>query len=661
MVKEKAPSNPKEKNEVIVLPPHSKWWLAVIVFSFISAIATIGGLISGGYYYDSQGAWITAILFLAFSVVLTYALDKRDEKLLRWTGILEFMVLLLPLLLFDANSSYLPYAITPIFLFTFPVLWTIIPIALLENEKNPLKRNKYMTELIVITVILAVSWVLSPQFNSTYYTYSHDAYGYYGVDTAYSSLNWNIYLLMLGLLLVPLAIWLLEYRHMVRLSHPQHPLKGIYGHVENNLPEVLLVLAILILFLIGFAMKPAYSYDGYDCGNGICEGYEDIYSCPYDCGTCGDGFCDWSEEGWCDEDCEVYNDITYSEVKVYVSGGLTCDTIRVSLKDRNGNLIGAPKESQNRAISFSNMESTSLYALVSSPQSTKPEVFSQTIDMTEANTIRITLPDDYCDVDTSPESLLPSYDLLLNFDKSYDFQIEAPLFSLNGRLLEYRSTLHGTSLLFEDINEPAVYLKISSWSDGSFYTAPIFLSEGLNEVTYTMPSNFDPRPDTCNGVETNGIIKTPWVRIDDSTQDLPPIYDYSLDVITVGISQSPGDEGIISFNIDVYQPFLNDPDSDIRYKFLIDSDENVNTGTSFLSVGYEDSIEIFYNHQTDAWEAEGFGIMASNYDLNFISNTSMQLNIEKDALNLSDFDWIFLTNYNDMDLDILPKAQFSVC
>jgi hypothetical protein len=55
-----------------------------------------------------------------------------------------------------------------------------------------------------------------------------------------------------------------------------------------------------------------YTYDtGYGyCGNGICGGYEDCSSCAEDCGSCcGDGTCDWDEDAWaCPEDCSTCGD-----------------------------------------------------------------------------------------------------------------------------------------------------------------------------------------------------------------------------------------------------------------------------------------------------------------------------------------------------------------
>jgi hypothetical protein len=392
------PSKPIVHEGDIILPPYSKWWMAVILFSAVSAISSF--VMYPGYHSGYQNEVIvTGVLFSALSVALVYALNKRDEKMLRWTGTLEFVLLVLPLMLFDTSSPFLPYAMSNVFFITFPVLWVLLPIALLEITKSPLKRARFMKELIVLTTIIAISWVLAPTFNyesCSYYTY--DGYYDYIGSGCQSVFAWSGYLMMLGLLLAPLAIWLLEYRHMTRMEHPSHPLRGIYGHVEKNLPEIVLIFAVAILFLIGFAIKPSYDYYDYGygglCGDGICDpDYEDYISCPEDCAVCGDGYCSYYESyGSCPQDC----DSSVRDVRVYIAGGLMCTDIEVRLLDGERNLLNT-QVSNNREFTFYNVDSSDVYAEVSSPQNAKAPLTSPSLDA-YGDVIRIVLPDDYCDV-----------------------------------------------------------------------------------------------------------------------------------------------------------------------------------------------------------------------------------------------------------------------
>jgi hypothetical protein len=391
------PSKPIVHEGDIIFPPYSKWWMAVILFSAVSAISSF--VIYPGYHSGYQNEVIvTGVLFSALSVALVYALNKRDEKLLRWTGTLEFVLLALPLMLFDTSSPFLPYAMSNIFFITFPVLWVLLPIALLEITKSPQKRARFMKELIVITAIIAISWVLSPQFNYVYCEYyPHDgSFNYTDLECG-SVFAWSGYLLMLGLLLAPLALWLLEYRHMTRMEHPRHPLKGIYGHAEKNLPEIVLIFAVAILFLIGFAIKPSYDYYTYGysgwCGDGICDYDEDYITCPEDCGWCGDGYCSYYESyGSCPQDCGS----SLRDVRVYIAGGLMCTDIEVRLLDGERNLLNT-QVSNNREFTFYNVDSRDVYAEVSSPQNAKTPLTGWSLDA-YGDVIRIVLPDDYCDV-----------------------------------------------------------------------------------------------------------------------------------------------------------------------------------------------------------------------------------------------------------------------
>jgi hypothetical protein len=374
----------KEKNKTRVdtysttLPLYSRVWAIILLSTFITAV---GSIIKGFDYYG-QGSLISGIFFLIFSIAILFAVYRHDKKLLMWAGLLEFIVLLLPLLTFETQPEYLPYSINIIFVFTFPVLWVLLPIGIFQLLDSPHRKERFMQELTVMTLIIALLWVLSP-------TFSYPVFDWEIGEVIRHDFLWNNYLVFLPLLIIPLVIWLLEYRHAIRSEHAAHPNKGIYAYAEKNLPELLLVLGFILILTVGFAINYDYMY--YDCGDGICDYDEDSFTCPEDCGYCGDGWCDLNEEGFCEIDCGHL----YHNVHVYIPGEVNC-SLRVSLYNSFRELIGTKEGDENQFV-FTGVDWDRVYARASPADNNESAVYSPPIDYYYGeDTINLTLPMGFC-------------------------------------------------------------------------------------------------------------------------------------------------------------------------------------------------------------------------------------------------------------------------
>jgi hypothetical protein len=93
---------------------------------------------------------------------------------------------------------------------------------------------------------------------------------------------------------------------------------------DHNIPPIafpIIIIAVVAVVLFLIMMPPGEPISEEVCGDGMCQSNETAETCPDDCG-------------------EVEPDKPDGKtIKVYVSGGLTCDTIRVSLKDGSGNTV----------------------------------------------------------------------------------------------------------------------------------------------------------------------------------------------------------------------------------------------------------------------------------------------------------------------------------
>lgn len=343
-----------------------------IITAFTTTVMTSRSL-GGEYYHLGAKAGVTVFLMGVLSLSLFYGLISNNRKLLFWTCSIEFIILLLPFLPFDAQADYLPYAIVPIFIVSFPLLWILLPIAffyLIQNEK---KEKECMISLRAMTVFLLIAWILSGVFN------------YMRADAI---------ILFLMFLIVPLGFWELGYRASRRSIKfdLRHTLKAI-DKISKNFAVFSLFALIALILLFGYlwAMPPQE-----ECGNLVCEVGEDSYSCPWDCGPiCGDGYCDYYyyEDDYCDEDCK-----TSTDIRVYIDGAGTGGSpdcqLTTKLYSSDGELIGTIS-SYKRSAHFSSVDADSVYAVVVS-EDTGKRVPSENIYTDSRSTIRIYAPDDFC-------------------------------------------------------------------------------------------------------------------------------------------------------------------------------------------------------------------------------------------------------------------------
>lgn len=414
------PKTAIEQKPALVLPKHFTLWAIVFLANFFILsgilIQSMGNTASP-YYYGPKFL-ITFLMLLVFTVAIVAGLKKNDTKLLLYTGAAEFAFLFLPLVTMSANAAYLPYVITPVFMFSFPILWTAIPAAMMHLIANEPSKTRFLQTLFSATLFVGAGWLLSGYF-------ALNVYDWRTYEVIGSQLNWAGFTIMFSLLLVPLAIWCYEFRKLTPKRHGEKKASAsVMGFIDRNLPEALLVIVIAIIAIIGFALNDSVSRYP-QCGDGMCEGYEDSYNCPMDCVSyCGDGWCDYSEDGsesggyYCPDDCgfppvpEPPNyvpgeppglppgvgdglPIGEGELRVYVSGGSGCDELTVALRGEDQTLLAA-QTSTSKAFTFAGINAGALYAEVSSSQSNRDQVNSAAIEFPSQNTIRVALPEDYC-------------------------------------------------------------------------------------------------------------------------------------------------------------------------------------------------------------------------------------------------------------------------
>ena len=274
-------------------------WLLILLATFISAMLVL--LTLGTDYAPNQNkSLITSLLLFAISAALFWSLKQGDKKLLMWSGTLEFIILLLPLLSFNARPDYLPYELPAMFIVVFPVLWVMLPIGFFYLQEKQEERAKLWKSLVLLAVVVGVLWVAFRPFGYSYYAWDSLTQS----ETIVYASNWDVLVFMWSMLfLLPLAVWAYVERSLSVGKRKKSG--GLVGFVEKNLAEVLLVVVIIILIAVGYLMNHPYDYSYYMCGDGICD-QEEVGWCPEDCGgSCGDGICSYDEEyyGSCPEDC----------------------------------------------------------------------------------------------------------------------------------------------------------------------------------------------------------------------------------------------------------------------------------------------------------------------------------------------------------------------
>ncbi len=277
-------------------------WMLILVFTFIAAVVTL--LTLDTYYYASGRIFMSALLMLVLSVALFEGLRRKDRRLLLWAGIIEFIILLLPIMSFSTQASWMPYWLSSEFIILLPVLWVALPIGLLCLQESDEERIKVIKALVVLAILTGILWTFTSAFRSP--NYHLDATGYESIEYY---LDWSLLLFMWSVIfLIPIAIWAYADKRLSDKGKAKR--KGAAGVVERNLGEVVLVIVVLILLAAGYMMESSYHYADYGgytvCGDGWCD-YDEYGLCPEDCGEmCGDGWCDYDEDYFdtCPEDCD---------------------------------------------------------------------------------------------------------------------------------------------------------------------------------------------------------------------------------------------------------------------------------------------------------------------------------------------------------------------
>lgn len=150
---------------------------------------------------------------------------------------------------------------------------------------------------------------------------------------------------------------------------------------EHNIPPIVFpiavvaVVALIFLLLSGGGPADPCNYDG-ECNVG-----ENATNCPSDCQPPPPP----PPEG--------------KDVKAHISGGTTCGMLRVTLRDSAGGVVEGPKNTANRVLTFRDVVEERVYLEVSAAQSDMDPIESGVIDTDSEDTIRLTLPDDYCEAE----------------------------------------------------------------------------------------------------------------------------------------------------------------------------------------------------------------------------------------------------------------------
>ena len=158
---------------------------------------------------------MTSSLFFGLSAALFLGLKRRDREILLWTGLLEFIILLLPLFSFDMNQEYLFFSILlfviiPLFDATvmFAVLWVSLPIGLFYLQDTAEDRKRLWRSLVMLALVTGIIWTV---FNVPWINRWDWMTQGYVFELGRFVLAWSL------VFLVPLAIWAYVKR---RLSAP---------------------------------------------------------------------------------------------------------------------------------------------------------------------------------------------------------------------------------------------------------------------------------------------------------------------------------------------------------------------------------------------------------------------------------------------------------
>jgi len=288
------------------LPRHFAIWAVILCVTFFIGVESLSAY-STSYFGEGNKTLLSSALFMVFSVAILLGLLWDNKRLLYTTGILEFIILFLPLLVFSSSSPFIPYSTTLSFLFSLPVLWTLLPIGLFYLTDKEKYRKKVLKTLFLLAVVTIVVWLFMGPCQTTCYASEEMIGGMYALYNSYSCIDWGCVLLSIFAWTTLLAIWTYVER---RLSAPSKGKKPAPSFIKKNLPEILLAIAIIALIIAGFLMnRPDDYYEYYPvCGDGYCDWEETSLNCPEDC-YCGNGWCEYTENRTsCPEDCEFCGD-----------------------------------------------------------------------------------------------------------------------------------------------------------------------------------------------------------------------------------------------------------------------------------------------------------------------------------------------------------------
>jgi len=155
---------------------------------------------------------------------------------------------------------------------------------------------------------------------------------------------------------------------------------------KHGIPPIAFPLIIIaIIALIAFLLLSSGGAPPYECGDGICHTLEGNET---------------NNESYCPEDCTPPEPPapTSRDIKVYIDGGSTCSSFKVTLQDQSGKTIGSPRDITTRSVTFEDVEEKSVQARVSSEGSTKSAVPSAYINTESKSSIRVHMPDEFCQI-----------------------------------------------------------------------------------------------------------------------------------------------------------------------------------------------------------------------------------------------------------------------
>jgi len=452
------------------------------MLTLLCASVTLGTF--SGYLYNGAGVFVATVILFMLATAVIYGAFVWDERLLLWAGALEMLFMLLPLLTFDANPGYLPYAVPVMLALLFPFLWTLMPIGLMHLIKTDNGRKIFFRILLGVTILVAICWLVAGQlFYVKAYDWDTGRVRFVYFDT------WT-YILTLSVLLVPLAMWAKEYRWLSK--HLDRDDDAILIFVRKNLPEVLLVLSIVIIAIFGFLIKPMSYNNYYVCGDGMCDVYEDLYTCPYDCGYysyCGDGYCDSWEYGSCDADC--FNDQMDlgTTVIVSLSEQPGC-VVRVDLFDHLSDLLIERQEGMKSEFTFTGVDTSYVSALAtnvmsgvtveSPPVRVENAAAAQTI-------IDLELPEDFCSAPAPPFG--PDDVVVLVFNQNCP-ELTVALRGENQELIASQTSSED-SFIFNGVESQMLYAEVSSpQSDKVQINSEAIDTASENTIVVSVPGDY---------------------------------------------------------------------------------------------------------------------------------------------------------------------------